>query len=294
LRRAVSFFSANLPFIIAFTGFLGFILCTLWINETFYHFPGNRYFPKEAPLFILTLSLIYFGLLITLGNKNIFTQTLGHVVLYLTTTTVIILGCNAIQFTPFEPIDAHIFDWGRWFNFDLVQLMQWTEAHPNVQHILHELYNSLIPQMSYIPLVLAVCGYHERVREYCFLFLITGFIGFAFYYFFPTTAPASILQSPYFTAEQYATGLKFYQIHSHITPTTIDGGLIALPSFHVIWACLCTYLVRDWKLPFIILGTLNLGLIASCMLLGWHYLIDIVSGIAIVGFGYYVYMKSHH
>lgn len=268
---------------------------TLWINETFYHFPGNRYTPQETPWFFLMLALIYLGLILTFGPKNILTQTAGYVLLFFATTTVTtIVICNGVQFTPFETIDAHIFDWGQAFNLDLVHLMQWTQAHPNAQHILSELYNSLIPQMTYLPLLLAVCGYHERVREYCFLLLITGLIGFPIYYFFPTTAPASILHSPHFTAEQYATGLKFYQIHNHITPTTIDGGLIALPSFHVIWACLCTYLVRDWKLPFIILGTLNLGLIASCMLLGWHYLIDVVCGIAIAVFGYYVYMKSYH
>ncbi|HGH3054753.1 TPA: phosphatase PAP2 family protein, partial [Legionella pneumophila] len=74
----------------------------------------------------------------------------------------------------------------------------------------------------------------------------------------------------------------------HIQPTTIEGGLIALPSFHTIWAILCVYLIKDWFIPCLLLSIINVLLILSCVLLGWHYPIDILAAIILVGLSYYL------
>jgi membrane-associated phospholipid phosphatase len=113
-------------------------------------------------------------------------------------------------------------------------------------------------------------------------------IGFIVYYFFPTTAPASVLHSDYFIKEQLATGLKFTQIHQYIQPTTLDGGLIAFPSFHVIWAWLCLYLIRSWFVVFYVFLFINILLIFSCVMLGWHYFLDIILSFLILLFCHYL------
>ncbi len=56
-----------------------------------------------------------------------------------------------------------------------------------------------------------------------------------------------------------------------------------MPSFHTIWALLCVYLLRDWKYPFIVLGLINSLLIIACVLLGWHYLSDVLVGVLLAG-----------
>ena len=71
-----------------------------------------------------------------------------------------------------------------------------------------------------------------------FLFITTALIGFTFYYFFPTTAPASIVNSPFFS-EGLAVG-------------------------------------------FLILLPINGLLMASCLLLGWHYAIDILGAFLVI------------
>ena len=153
-------------------------------------------------------------------------------------------------------------------------------------------YNTLPYQMSYIPMLIIASGRTKYIREYYFLFLISAIIGFSFYYFFPSTAPASIIKSNYFSTAQYATSLKFMQIHQHIQPTTIDGGMIALPSFHTIWAWFCLYLLRGWPVVFFIMLPVNLLLVASCVLLGWHYPMDILGGIVVIllSHGLYFYL----
>jgi len=120
------------------------------------------------------------------------------------------------------------------------------------------------------------------VHEFYFLLLVSMIIGFVFYYFFPTMAPSSVIDSPYFLEEQRATALKFSQIHHYLQPTTIEGGLIAMPSFHVIWAYLCLYALRGWPILCGILFPVNCLLALACILLGWHYPIDLVGSIVVI------------
>ena len=204
---------------------------------------------------------------------------------------LVILGTNAIQYTPFSPIDQRILDWGAWMHIDLARLVAWSTAHATLYKSMAWIYESLTYQLTYLPLLLILLGRFERLHEYYFLLLLTALIGFSFYYFFPTTAPASVIDSPYFTEAQHATELKFKQIHSHIKPTTLEGGMIALPSFHVIWAWLCVWLVRDWAWAFRLLLLLNAGMVVSCVLLGWHYALDIIASIAILGVAHAVYLS---
>ncbi|HAT8115747.1 TPA: PAP2 family protein, partial [Legionella pneumophila] len=160
--------------------------------------------------------------------------------------------------------------------------------YQHFKYLLAVIYDTLPYQMSIIPLCVIVSGRFYILKDYYFLLLCTTLMGFSYYYFFPTTAPASELQSSLFAPEQIATGLKFHQIHNHIQPTTIEGGLIALPSFHTIWAILCVYLIKDWFIPCLLLSIINVLLILSCVLLGWHYPIDILAAIILVGLSYYL------
>lgn len=273
--------------------FLLFSLVAHLVNNTYYHYIGNYYFSNNTPWFFLILALIYMGFRLQCGKDNKNTLKVREIFFFFSTYALLVVGGNAIQLTPFEPIDAQIIDWHAWTHIDLTTLMQWSHLHPKAIEIMDALYRSLAKEMTYLPVVLILLGELRRVREYCFLVIITALIGYAFYYFFPTTAPASVLQSPYFTEEQYATGLKFYQIHQHMVPTTIDGGMIALPSFHVVWAWLCVYLVRGWPIICATLGLVNLVIVCSCVLLGWHYLLDVIASIAVIGLGHFIYLKCY-
>ena len=114
------------------------------------------------------------------------------------------------------------------------------------------------------------------------------------YYFFPTVAPASEFNSQFFVAAQYATATKFHQMHSYQPITTADGGLIGFPSFHVIWGLLCIYLVKDIRILFIPLIIINVLMIVSCVLLGWHYISDVLGGFLIVYLSYWIYNKYRY
>lgn len=261
----------------------------LLINHFFYKYPGNNYFPENIPFLALVLILLNLGLILYFPKDNKIRQIGRELIYFFAIMCVIAFATNAVQLTPFPIIDPFIVLFEeKYMHIYMESIVAWTHNHPQFKYLLGIVYDSLPYQMSILPvLIIITCRFH-RIREYYFYLLCTALIGFGFYYFFPTTAPASVTNSPFFSPEQISTGFKFKQIHHYINPTTNEGGLIALPSFHAIWAILCVNLLREWPIPCVLLSIINLFLIASCVLLGWHYLIDIIGGFIVLWISYYL------
>lgn len=262
-------------------------ISALLVNYTVYQYPANNYFPPDVLFLLLILIFFYLGLLVFFG-KNSRVSAAGLELLYFFgVMSLVALATNATQLTPFTPIDNKIIAFEHAVHIDMAAVVEWTHQHPYFKLLLSLLYDSLPYQMCVIPLLVLALGKFNLLRDYYLLLLITTLVGFTFYYFYPTTAPASVINSPFFSPYQRATGLKFQQLHQHINPYTIEGGLIALPSFHAIWALLCVYLVKQWRTIFFILLVINLALIASCVLLGWHYPSDVIAAAILVSLSYY-------
>lgn len=259
-------------------------LMMLLYNQLGPHYTGNNYFPPDAASYGLILLLILGGLFLQYGKTHITYTLFKEIIYFYAVMASIALFTNAIQLTPFAPIDPYILRVESKFPIQITTLMAWLHQHPTLKVILTWAYNSLDYQIAFIPLAIIIFSKNiQSIRKFYFLMLITTLIGFSIYYFFPTTAPASHLTSPYFSTANYATGLKFYQIHHYLPITTNDGGLIALPSFHATWAICCLYLVYEHKWIFVPILVLDSLLIAACTLLGWHYFIDLIaSGIMLI------------
>lgn len=259
------------------------------MNLVYDHYPANNYFPPETLLAGISLGLIYLGLTIQLGKSTRLTLIIQEILFFFGVLAVMALATNAAQLTPFPTIDHKIIAFERSWHIDLNHWMSYAQSMPMLTRLLEFAYNSLPYQMVCIPLALILINEKHYVREYYFFLMLSATLGFGFYYFFPTTAPASMITSDYFTAAQHATALKFSQLHHHIQPTTQEGGLIALPSFHAIWAWYCLYILRGWPFAMILLMPLNLLLLFSCVLLGWHYLSDLLGAVVVVGLTHLVY-----
>jgi hypothetical protein len=255
---------------------------TLAVNSFCYHYPGNNYFPPNTAYLFISLVLLYSGSLLQFGRTSQIAAALKETIYFFIVMSLIALATNAVQYTPFPTIDLHIVQFERSVHLNLEGVIAWTQTKPLFKELLTFTYDTFPYQMAYIPLLVILTKKWSIIREFYFLLLFSTLLGFSFYYLFPTTAPASILHSPYFSASQHDTGLKFLQLHQHIQPTTLDGGLIALPSFHVIWSWFCVYLIKSWPVVFFILLPINLLLITSCVLLGWHYPIDVLGAIAVI------------
>jgi hypothetical protein len=258
----------------------------LVINAKYYQFKGINYFPAQSISMGLSLALILWGVYLTAGKASVLYKTLQYVISFFLVMCLLALATNAVQLTPFPPIDVRIIAIEESHNINLVKLFSWIKNFPALNHLLDLIYASLSFQMAIIPLIAIFLQKYSKVEEYFFFLLLTTLLGFAFYYFYPTTAPASNVDNALFSAAQKNTGIKFFQIHHYINPTSIDGGMIAFPSFHVIWAWYCCFIIRQWKYIFFTLLSINSLLVAACVLLGWHYLLDILGSIILILFAH--------
>lgn len=263
------------------------------VNFSIFRYQGNNYFPAEMPIIALILCFSLWGCYLLFDRKHITSQIIRELVYYFLVIALLAFATNAVQYTPFSPIDKKLIAIDYYLSINLQKIMAWTANIHWLRTILAISYDSLPFQMCYLPLMVIIMRQYELVREYYALLLLTALIGFSFYYFFPTLGPASFLKSPYFMQEQYATGIKFIEIHEHKLITTMHGGMIAMPSFHTIWACLCLFLVRKLMLIFIILLPINVLLIAACVMLGWHYFIDLIGSLVVLLLAYAIYLYRY-
>lgn len=255
-------------------------------------FPGNDYFPPGMTIIATILFLTLFGAYLLFDKNSPYLQITRELNYFFLVITVLGFATNAVQYTPFNPIDRQLIAIDSALHINLPKVVAWTANKPWLKKMLAISYDSLSYQMCYLPLILITTRRFLYIREYYALLLITCLIGFSIYYFLPTMGPASFIASPYFIEQQYATGIKFTELRHHIPPSTLDGGMIGMPSFHTIWAWLCLYLVRGWPIVFVLLLPVNLLLTTSCVLLGWHYLIDLFGSLILLLLAHTIYFYS--
>ncbi len=263
-------------------------LAAFIINTRFYAYTGCIYVSIDFIYISCVTFAMYLGCVLHFGRNKIPTLILREFFFFTMVINILMLGVNSAQWTPFLPIDLYLIRWERLVKIDTPELLNWTAHHTTIKQILCFCYDSLAVQLFILPFLIILTQRFYLLREHYALLFISGLIGFTFYYFFPTTAPASVFNSPYFTADQHSTGLKFIEIHQHIPPSTNQGGMIAMPSFHVIWAWLSQYLLREWSLAFYTLLPINLCLVIACVMLGWHYGVDILSSVIVLVISHWI------
>ncbi|EKD92239.1 MAG: hypothetical protein ACD_29C00103G0001 [uncultured bacterium] len=235
---------------------------------------------------MLFLVFIFWGMYIRKISPRCATFLWGFGVYYWTFVVTSALT-QGVQATPFLPIDEYLINADYWLGINTPVIMAWIHMHPMIHAWLTKIYFSLTWQLIAIPAILMCLNARKILGVFFIAVLISFFIGTGIYYFFPTMAPSGVFHSIYFTKQQHATSLAFYQVHHHLRITESDGGLIAFPSFHVVWAIILAYCCKAKKYIFYPLLIYNLILIAATVLLGWHYMMDVISGIALAIFGIY-------
>ncbi len=255
----------------------------LAINHYYWHYSLVNYFLADA------ISVVFFGVLFTLGcfytlgAQSRITQTLTYVNAYFLIVSLVMYATTAIQLTPFEPIDEYLLQSDLALFYNPEKAMHALYQHPFFVKCLYKAYNFLNYEIFIVPILLIFLRQFLAVKRYFFFVLFTLFVGFFIYYFWPTMAPASIVYSPHFLEAQYNTGQKFYEIHHHLVPHSRLGGLISMPSFHVIWAIL--FQISAWPVRWLwwIILPFNILIVTAALLLGWHYLVDLIASALICG-----------
>jgi membrane-associated phospholipid phosphatase len=270
---------------------------------------------------IIILVMFFFSVITTIYNKthanypggidlDLIRDFFGVWIIYrlssLIPFTIIRQICSALCFTLFCIVASfiaaggiattpslHILNWSLLaidlkLGFHQIAVMSWTQQHPWLVETLQFAYNSWGVQFLVVPVGLALFNREAEVAKWTYATLMSMVIGGMIYFVFPSTSPASVLDSPYFPASCYACIAHYYGLH-HLLDIPSNGcGLIDFPSFHVIDAVLNFLAVRRIKVLAIPLLILNSILIASTLLLGYHFLVDVIAGFIIAFFTYYM------
>ncbi len=204
--------------------------------------------------------------------------------------SVIMVG---IETTPFPVIDPWLVKIDHLLGFHQLAVLNWTYAHNWILKGFNFCYAMVGIELGLFPIILALMLQKKAVKMYLIAIIFSFVIGSAIYYFFPTTAPASMFFDPHFAQQQHDTFIKFFEIHHYLPITTTEGGLIAFPSFHVIWSVLLAYAFKDKKYLFYPIAIFNAIVIASTVFLGWHYLTDVIGGISIAALAIWIAEVVH-
>ena len=249
------------------------------VNALRFHYTGISYFPREGWwLAFVALDFAIFGLLVR--EKSPYASFVAvNLAFYALTAAVMGMLTTGIQYSPFPRIDSALARWDARLGWDTVAVLHWVAERPSLRAFLGLCYNSTELQLALAPLVAAYAHDKRRLRVFIYGIVYSSIVGSLIYYFFPSSGPAGVFQSLDFLPVQRLTHLKYEQVHNFQPVTTLLGGLIAFPSFHVAWSVLATYAAQPRKYIFRGLVVLNALVISSTVLLGWHYLVDVPAGI---------------
>ena|SRR3990167_10972140 len=268
----------GLIFLIVLTGCIYMIANTWTYQYLGFHYIPPRWFILMPCIFALSIFAVYVQRASPFPAYVI--QTYGMIFAAALSFEILVTG---IQYTPFPTIDLFLVKVDQFLGFSTPALISWTAKHSVIKEIFTIAYNFLGIELIAIPFLLPFFKNKEALSVFFMAILIAFLVGTTIYYFFPTASPVSVLHSQYFSADEHDTSLKFYQIHHYKTTITDGGGMIAFPSFHVIWAIILTYATKTKRWLFIPLMVVNAVLIVSTLFLGWHYLTDVFAGFILAG-----------
>lgn len=224
-------------------------------------------------------------------RKSIAPITGGLLVTLFLTLTALCIGLaleGPLLLTPFTPIDSTLAHWDTTLGIHTTHMMAWIhQSRHSWQHrlipLLQAAYASIMPLMMLTPFFLRCTQQNaKRSRRYLLATMFGGLIASIIYFFWPTTAPITVLPSPYYNVDANLLLHRFILIHHNLPFVHTSGlGLIAFPSCHVIWTCLLIF--AYWHRPILRWLMLMLGglIIWATMALGYHYGVDVIAGMII-------------
>lgn len=265
----------------------------LAVNASCFHYTGISYFPRECWwLAFFAVDFAIFGHLAR--QRSPYASFIAiNLAFYALTAAVMGVLTTGIQYSPFTRIDPALARWDARLGWDTVAVLHWVAQRPTLRAFLDLCYNSTELQLVLAPFVAALAHDKRRLRVFIYGIVYSSFAGSLIYYFFPSSGPAGLFQSLDFLTVQRLTHLKFEQVHNFQPVTTLLGGLIAFPSFHVTWSVLVAYAAQPRKYIFLMFLVLNVLVISSTVLLGWHYLVDVPAGIALASLSLWAGEVTH-
>jgi hypothetical protein len=157
----------------------------------------------------------------------------------------------------------------------------WVSAHPTANRFFTIAYVTLMPQTLLAIVVLGLFDDGLALRRFILRFMVCALITAGLFLWFPAAGPFTIQgYQPTSVQTHYLTHFRAMRDGATLTLRWKDvEGLITFPSFHATWAVLLALAYWKRRLLFALFAALNMVVVVSTLTTGWHYLIDVLSGV---------------
>ncbi|HEX7852541.1 MAG TPA: phosphatase PAP2 family protein [Sphingobium sp.] len=182
-------------------------------------------------------------------------------------------------------VDGPLVEMDAQLHFDWRLLYQFYLKHPIIMAVSRQSYDAFSYQLLLVPMILWLWRQGEMLWPYIAAYSVALILTIIVFPFFPAAGPYNHFGISHANLEPwqwnfgpYIDGLR----NGHIRDMTqTSSGLISVPSFHAaagvlfIWAC--------GRIPYLrwVFFLLNTTMIISAMIIGSHYLVDLIAGVAV-------------
>ena len=182
------------------------------------------------------------------------------------------------------PIDPLLVAADRALGFDWYDVMVGMASYPTLNDVLFRVYNTILPQMAVLLVVLAWNGHVDHVYRFCLAVAVGALIAIAVWTIMPSLGAKSLYTLPAWVEARLVLsvtpeyGRELIRLLAngpgYITPADLRG-LIAFPSYHVVLALLLIWFARPVRWLFWPYLVLNIIVLFSTPIQGGHHMVDV-------------------
>lgn len=174
--------------------------------------------------------------------------------------------------------DARFIEWDRFLGVNVSRISDWS-AHHWFGGVISKTYPMLFPFMQLAILLPILTGKVRYAQKFLMANVIAFGIGLPFFALLPGVGPWYGFHLAARPDQAYCTALVLLIRQPGPYVYRYPSGVICFPSFHVIWAVLCSYALwgyrRTVRIPACLFSSV---IILSTLTIGNHYFCDVLSG----------------
>jgi len=188
-----------------------------------------------------------------------------------------------------------------WLGFDWVRMMTAVAGYPRFNGMLFYVYNSVLPQIALMVVLLGWLGNAEKIYRFCITVAASALTCIAIWSAVPSFGAISVYPADAFAHmtlaldSHYAAELMrmLEQGPGLITPTDTKG-LIGFPSYHAVLALLVIWYARVFGRFVWLFGALNILVLVATPIQGGHHLVDVLAAFPVTVFALWLAGEFSH
>jgi membrane-associated phospholipid phosphatase len=169
-------------------------------------------------------------------------------------------------------------------HFSTGAVVQWIAVFPKMRMAFSIVYQAVMPLILLSVFVPPLCGREKESQRYILSIMIAAIITAVAFALWPAAGPWTVFG---FTPTQDQADVQTYLVSvlKSSAPAHVDFrtmGVVSFPSFHVVLALLSAIALWNVRQIRYVVVVIAAGICISTLTTGWHYLVDVVGGVAVV------------